>query len=34
MEVRPLRLGDPALIESSRTIVRRIVENRPLQEVP
>ena len=26
-EVRPLRLDDPALIEASRTIVRRIIEN-------
>jgi hypothetical protein len=27
-EVRPLRLDDPALIEASRTIARRIIENR------
>lgn len=26
-EVRPLRLDDPALIEASRTIARRIIEN-------
>jgi len=32
-EVRPLRLNDPALIEASRTIVRRIVENPPYSGV-
>jgi hypothetical protein len=26
-EVRPLRLDDPALVEASRTIARRIIEN-------
>jgi hypothetical protein len=26
-EVRPLRLDDPELVEASRTIVRRIIEN-------
>jgi hypothetical protein len=28
-EVRSLRLDDPALVEASRTIVRRIIENSP-----
>ena len=27
VEVRPLRLDDPALIQASRTIARRIIEN-------
>jgi hypothetical protein len=26
-DVHPLRLDDPALVEASRTIVRRVIEN-------